>query len=63
MQTWQSTDIPISVKMKMAKMYVFTMVNIDFVMFKLGGQVVADISDEHTESSNPKCLTLSGNAQ
>jgi len=49
--------------MKMAKMYVFTMVNIDFVMFKLGGQVVADISDEHTESSNPKCLTLSGNAQ
>jgi hypothetical protein len=39
------------------------MVNIDFVMFKIAWQVVADISEEHNESFTPKCLTLSGNAE
>jgi hypothetical protein len=43
MKTWQSTDIPISVKniitAKMVKMYVFAVVNIDFVMFKTVRQV------------------------
>jgi hypothetical protein len=47
----------------MVKIYVFTMVNTDFVMFKIVGQVVPDISEEHGESSTPKCLTLIGNAQ
>jgi hypothetical protein len=47
----------------MVKMFVFAVVNIDFVMFKIVRQVAADISEEHTESSTPKCLILSGNAQ
>jgi len=47
----------------MVKIYVFTKVNIDFVMFEIVRQVVADISEENTVSSTPKCLTLSGNAE
>jgi hypothetical protein len=47
----------------MVKMYVFTKVNIDFVMFKIVRQVGPDISVENTASSTAKCLTLSGNAE